>query len=247
MVYENRRALGWTLARDEAFAPWTAAGLVPGRVSLEHNHVFRVLTGDAEWLAEAAGRLRHAATGRAELPVVGDWVAVRPPSPGGRARIEAVLPRAGAVSRQAAGRATGEQVMAANIDTLFLVSGLDAEFNPRRIERYLVVARRSGAEPVLVLNKADVRADVAAVVGEAQTIAPDVPVVPGQRPDGGWPPGPHALPAAGPHDCAAGFVRRRQVFHHQPADGPRGASDPRGARARCPRAPHERPPAAPGA
>ena len=135
-----------------------AAGRVPGRVSLEHNHVFRVMTADGEHLAETAGRLKHRATARRELPVVGDWVALRP-DPGGRWQILEVLPRESAFSRKAAGRETEEQVVAANIDAVFIVFGLDTHVKPRAIERYLVVARQSGAEPVVVLSKADVIED----------------------------------------------------------------------------------------
>lgn len=103
-----------------AFAPYTAAGLVPGRVVLEHNHVFRVVTRDGELLAESAGRVEHRAEGRQALPVVGDWVAV-PVDPGGRSQIREVLPRQSRFSRKAAGRETEEQVVAANIDAILIM------------------------------------------------------------------------------------------------------------------------------
>jgi ribosome biogenesis GTPase len=162
-----------------AFAPFKADGCVPGRVALEHNHVFRVLTGDGERLAETAGRLRHRAMGRQALPVVGDWVALRP-DPGGRSRIEAVLPRTSAISRRAAGRETEEQVLAANVDLLFIVFGLDTHVKPRAIERYLAVARQSGAHAVVLLNKADVVEDAAALgedVEIAEAAAGETPVL----------------------------------------------------------------------
>ena len=164
-------ALGWTDALAKAFATERSAKLVPGRVALEHNHVYRVLTQDREWLAEAAGRVKYLAAGRKELPAVGDWVALWPDPAGGRAVIKAVLPRKSWFSRKVAGRETQEQVVAANIDTVFLVFGLDTAMNARRFERYLVPARRSGAEPVIVLNKTDVCDDVAAVIGEATATA----------------------------------------------------------------------------
>lgn len=168
------RGLGWTDALAQAFAGEQREGLVPGRVALEHNHVYRVFAEDREWLAEAAGRVKYLAAGRKELPAVGDWVALWPDPAGGRAVIKAVLPRRSWFSRKVAGRETEEQVIAANIDTVFLVFGLDTEMNTRRLERYLVPARRSGAEPVIVLNKADVCDDVAAVVAEATVVAQDV-------------------------------------------------------------------------
>lgn len=149
-------ALGWTSALTHAFAAYAAEGLIPGRVALEHTHIYRVLTERGELLARVSGRLRHRASGRADFPAVGDWVAVQLPEHSGDSRIEAILPRRSRFSRRAAGDPTEEQVVAANIDTVFLVAGLDGDFNPRRIERYLVVASDSGAAPVVVLNKADV-------------------------------------------------------------------------------------------
>ncbi len=150
--------------------------MVPGRVALEHNHVYRVLTEQGEQLAEAAGRLKHLAAGRHELPAVGDWVALRLDD-GGRCLIRAVLPRLGRFSRKAAGGWTEEQVVAANIDTVFLVSGLDGDFNPKRIERYLLLARQSHARPVVILNKSDVADDVEEAVALVRALAPDVAVL----------------------------------------------------------------------
>jgi ribosome biogenesis GTPase len=147
--------LGWSDARAAAFDPLAASGLVPGRVALEHNHVFRVLTEGGELLAEVAGALKHRATTRVDLPVVGDWVGVRRDPAGARSQIREVLPRKTRVSRRAAGRDTVEQVVAANIDTLFIVFGLDSPVNPRAIDRYLVVGRHSGATLVVLFNKAD--------------------------------------------------------------------------------------------
>ena len=108
-------------------------------------------TEEGEWLARVSGRLRHDAAARPDFPAVGDWVAVDPPREDGDARIRAVLPRASRFSRRAAGDRTEEQVVAANIDIVFLVAGLDGDFNPRRIERYLLVAsgqrRHAGGRP----------------------------------------------------------------------------------------------------
>ena len=169
-------ALGWSPRLEELFAPHAAAGLVPARVSLEHTHVYRVLTTDGEMLARVSGRLRHQAATRVDFPAVGDWVALEPAQTAGDARIRAVLPRFSRFSRRAAGDPTEEQIVAANIDTVFLVTGLDGNFNLRRIERYLLVAWESGATPVIVLNKADLVHDVRALVQEVQALAPAVPV-----------------------------------------------------------------------
>ena len=170
--------LGWNGRLAEAFAPHAANGLVPARVALEHTHIYRILTADGDWLARVSGRLRHQAAQRIDFPAVGDWVAIEPPVAGSDARIRAVLPRSSRFSRRAAGDATEEQIVAANIDTVFLVSGLDHDFNPRRIERYLVVAWDSGATPVIVLNKIDLVEDVGAFVDEVRGLASGVDVVP---------------------------------------------------------------------
>ena len=174
----NLAVYGWTPRLEEAFAEHRGRGMVAGRISLEHTHIYRVVTAGGEVLARVAGRLRHAATGRADFPAVGDWVALDVPEAGGDARIREVLPRSSKFSRRAAGDATEEQVVAANIDTVFLVAGLDHNFNPRRLERYLVVAWESGAVPVVVLNKADLVPDPEALVDEVRALAPAVPVYP---------------------------------------------------------------------
>src|SRR6185295_13539327 len=167
--------LGWNARLDAAFAPHAAERLVPGRIVLEHTHIYRVMTAEEDLLARVSGRLRHRALARVDFPAVGDWVAVEPAAQGGDARILAVLPRRSRFSRRAAGDATEEQVVAANIDTVFLVAGLDGDFNPRRIERYLLVARESGASPVVVLNKADVVDDPEAMAQIVRASVGDVP------------------------------------------------------------------------
>ena len=168
--------IGWTPSRADAFVPHAADGLVPGRVSLEHTHIYRVLTAEGEVLARVAGRLRHQASGRSDFPAVGDWVALESDSAGSDARIRAVLPRHSRFSRRAAGDPTEEQIVAANIDTVFLVGGLDGDFNPRRIERYLFVASESGAIPVVLLNKADLVEAPEAMANEVRALAPGVAV-----------------------------------------------------------------------
>src|SRR5215213_1986662 len=173
---ELLQRLGWSDRLDLVFQMHRNQGLVPGRVILEHTHIYRVMSEDGEWLARVSGRLRHQAEERADFPAVGDWVALEPPAHGGDARILAVLPRHSRFSRRAAGDVTEEQVVAANIDTVFLVAGLDGDFNPRRIERYLLVATDSGAMPVIVLNKADVVADPEEIADSVRALVGTVPV-----------------------------------------------------------------------
>lgn len=128
-------------------------------------------------LAETSGRLRGSATTAAELPVVGDWVAVAPRTGEASATIHHVLPRWSSFSRKVAGATTREQVVAANVDTIFLVSGLDGDFNLRRIERYVTLGWNSGALPVIILNKADLCDDLDARVADVQSVAPGIDVV----------------------------------------------------------------------
>jgi ribosome biogenesis GTPase len=178
-----------TGALVEAFAPLVAQGLVPGRVVAAHTRLLRVHTGEGEVLAVPSGSLRHEARGPADLPAVGDWVALRPGEGGSPAVIQAVLPRRTAFVRRAAGDRPAVQVLAANVDTVFLVMGLDGDFNPRRLERALVLAWESGAEPVVLLNKADLCGEVDARRAEIEAVARGVPVLaiaakPGQGLDG---------------------------------------------------------------
>ena len=169
-------AYGWDQTLADSFAGHRQRGLTPGRVSLEHTHIYRVIAEDGELLGRVAGRLRHRAEARTAFPAVGDWVAMELAAHGPEARIHAVLPRKSRFSRRSAGEATEEQIVAANIDTVFLVGGLDHNFNPRRLERYLLVAWDSGATPVIVLNKADLASDPQARVDEVRELAPAVPV-----------------------------------------------------------------------
>jgi len=166
--------LGWNRHFAAKFARLNGGDCVPARVSFAGRNAFRVLTGHGEMRAELAGRLRFEAQCAADFPAVGDWVGVLP-APGEAVIIQLVLPRRGRISRNAAGRATEEQVIAANVDTLFVVASLNQDFNPRRIERYLAVAWESGAQPVLLLSKADLCEDASAFQAELREVARGVP------------------------------------------------------------------------
>ena len=175
---------GWNDRFAALFSELAGAGRLPARVVLEHTHIYRVATETGEVLARVSGRLRHRAEERSDFPAVGDWVVLEPVDDGD-ARIHAVLPRFSRFSRRAAGDVTEEQVVAANIDVVFLVAGLDRDFNPRRLERYLVVAWESGATPVILLNKADLVDAPERFAAEAEAIAPgvNVHVVSARRPE----------------------------------------------------------------
>ena len=170
------RALGWDAFFERHFEEHGRRGLTAARVTLEHQHIYTVQTADAESLATVAGGLRHRAAGRHEFPAVGDWVAITAPAQGRRGVIQTILPRRSKFSRKVAGRETTEQVVAANIDTVFLMMGLDGDYNLRRIERYLITARDGGASPVVVLNKADLCDAVDLRVREVESVAQPAPV-----------------------------------------------------------------------
>jgi ribosome biogenesis GTPase / thiamine phosphate phosphatase len=169
--------LGWDDDRAAQFAPWRDNPAVqPGRVAIEFNHNYRVYIDGEEIEAVAAGRLKHHAASRAELPAVGDWVAVRKRPDDDRGSIQAILPRRSKFSRRAAGNVTDEQVVAANVDVVFVVMSLDHDFSLRRLERYLLLARESGSSPAVLLTKPDLSPDVAAAVADVATVAGDLPV-----------------------------------------------------------------------
>lgn len=164
---------GWNSQRQQKFAAYASAGLLPGRVVGEHRTHFRVATEVAELTAEITGRLRNIAEQRSDLPGVGDFVALQLSAGDGPASIEAVLPRSSALIRKAAGEQR-PQLIAANIDVIFIVTGLDGDFNLQRLERYLALVRESGATPVIVANKIDLAADLAGVTKQIETLAPGV-------------------------------------------------------------------------
>jgi ribosome biogenesis GTPase len=170
------QSIGADTAIVSAFETWAAQGLVLGRVALAQRDQYRLYTETGDFSAEASGALWHRAAGAADMPVTGDSVAARVIAPG-QAIVDGVVPRRTCFSRRAAGRREDEQPLAANIDVVFLVCGLDGNFNPRRLERYLVLALESGAAAVVVLNKADLCPDLPARLVETLAIARAVPVV----------------------------------------------------------------------
>lgn len=131
----------------------------PARVVAEHRGAYELLTSDGACPAEVTGRLRHAARDKRDLPAVGDWVALD-----SSGRIDAVLPRKNVFVRKAAGAKAEPQVIAANVDTVFVVTSANADFNPRRIERYVTAIRDTGSRPLLVINKTDLCDDIGALV-----------------------------------------------------------------------------------
>lgn len=178
--YVELSALGWSpiwqLALDELNCPQ----LRPARITAQHRDLYELQSAVGAATATVSGKLRHTAGLAVDLPAVGDWVAIEPYPREPKATIHAVLPRRTAFVRKVAGGVLAEQVVAANIDTALLIGGLDDNFNPRRMERYLTLAHEAGAMPVIVLNKVDLQPAAAARAELRRTVerlAPGVPVV----------------------------------------------------------------------
>ena len=163
--------LGWDPSWKAAFEPY--AGMTPGRVAVQHRGAYDVMSGEGDVRAQVAPRLRREVSA-AELPVVGDWVALASDV------IEAVLPRRTAfVRRAAADPGTGtarEQVVAANVDVVFVTAALGQELDPLVLERYVTLALQSGAQPVILLTKADLEADPAGVAAEIEDVGGAIPI-----------------------------------------------------------------------
>jgi ribosome biogenesis GTPase / thiamine phosphate phosphatase len=158
-----------------AFTAYADQGLTLARVAVSQRDQYRLVTETGECDGEASGALWYRAAERGGMPVVGDWVAAR--IVGDQAIVEQVLPRRTLFARRAAGKREDRQPIAANIDVVFLVCGLDGDFNLRRLERYRILAVESGARAVVVLNKADLAADLATRIAEAAAVAGEAPVV----------------------------------------------------------------------
>jgi ribosome biogenesis GTPase / thiamine phosphate phosphatase len=151
---------GWDDAWELAFAPLAAAGLEQARVVAQHRGAWAVMSRAGERPAAPTGRFRHQADDGG-MPAVGDWVACTMSPHGDEARIEAIVPRRSAFRRRAAGPQLAAQLIGANVDTLFVATSLNGDLNPRRLERYVVMARDSGVEPVVLLTKRDLVSDSA--------------------------------------------------------------------------------------
>ncbi len=148
----------------------------PARVIAEHRELFQIHTGTSQRSARTSGRFRHRAGHRADFPAVGDWVVADLGDGEATAQIQEILPRRSKFSRKAAGERTDEQVVAANVDTVWIVSAMGSDLNPSRIERYLTLTWESGAHPVIVLTKTDLVDAPENAVAEVESRAIGVPV-----------------------------------------------------------------------
>jgi ribosome biogenesis GTPase len=168
--------LGWGPDLADAFAPYAAQGLFAGRIGIQHRSHYLVYAERGELRGEPSGKLFYQAAGPADLPVVGDWVALRERPGEETVTIVDMLPRRSKFSRNVAGRRTEEQILAANIDVVFLVDTLGDRLNIRRLERFLILAAESGARPVILLNKDDLVSSAEEDTAQVRRSARDVPV-----------------------------------------------------------------------
>jgi ribosome biogenesis GTPase len=167
--------MGWRGELAAALAGAGAPTLSAWRVVSADRRGVRIGDGEMEIGAVVPGRMRHRARSR-DLPVVGDWVAVRAPAAGEPPVIEAVLPRHGEVARRDPDQRS-EQVLAANVDRALLVMGLDGDFNLRRLERYVALVRAAAVAPIAVLSKADLCGEAAARASDVEAAFPGMPVL----------------------------------------------------------------------
>lgn len=168
--------LGWESFFDKNFEPYKNEGFSAIRIIKASREKY-VAYGDlGEFSCEISGKFRFETDGKGNFPTVGDWVVASIRLNEKKATIHSLLPRKSVFSRKVAGEITDEQVVAANIDTIFIVCGLDLNFNLRRIERYLSLAWESGATPVILLNKADLCSEAEERKSEVESIALGVDV-----------------------------------------------------------------------
>lgn len=170
--------LGWNEFFAEHFSSLKSAGYEIGRVALENRHQYLLYTQSGEIIGETTGKLLHFADTPADLPKVGDWVAFQPFPEEEKAIIHEILPRKSIFSRKIVGRKVEEQVVATNVDTVFIIQGLDNDFNVRRLERYLVMVFEGNSNPVIILNKVDICPDLEDKILEVKKVAPNVPIIP---------------------------------------------------------------------
>lgn len=167
----NLTTLGFTPFFQQQYNELQQEGKIIGRVSLEHKHSYRVITEQGEWLATVSGAYAFNAFSRTDYPAVGDFVLVEKMPGEERAVIHHLFQRKSKFVRKMAGREVDEQIVAANVDYVLLVMSLNADFNVRRLERYIIAAWDSGATPIVVLTKADLCNDVEHYVSEVESVA----------------------------------------------------------------------------
>ncbi len=168
--------LGWNSYFERLFEPYKPQGLLPLRIIRENKEKYIALGLQGELICEVSGKFRFESTTKSNFPSVGDWVVGTIREEEKKGTIHAILPRQNSFSRKVAGHTTEEQIVAANINTIFIVTGLDLNYNVRRIERFLTLVWNSGATPVILLNKSDLCFDFELKKIEVESIAIGVDV-----------------------------------------------------------------------
>ncbi len=171
--------LGWNPFFQKHFRKFRDQGLSPARIAREEKNSYVAYSECGELKGKVSGKFKYTAASKSDFPAVGDWVAVTTHLDAGRMVIQGVLPRKSTFSRKVASNlslVTEEQVISANVDTVFLVIGLDADFNTRRVERYMTLARDSGCRLVIVLNKTDICPAVDEFLKEVERITREMPI-----------------------------------------------------------------------
>ena len=175
----NLNNYGWNETLQEEFDRISESGLTPARVSIRNKNNYLLHTTEGEVTGELSGKMLYEIEdGIIEdgFPCVGDWVAVRLFPDEDKAIIQKLLTRKSKFSRKEAGVKTVEQVIAANIDTVFLIMSLNKDFNLRRLERYMVLASESNVNAVVVLSKADLCEDIEQMKNDVRTVSKEIPV-----------------------------------------------------------------------
>lgn len=147
------------------------------RVITQEKGYYRISDGNEERLAEVSGKLRYEAESISDFPAVGDYVVATWPEDGSNSIIESVFPRKSAFVRKAAGVDSHEQIVAANIDVVFVCMSVNNDFNVRRMERYIAMSWDSGAIPVVVLTKTDLCENIGEKILQTQAVVAGADIV----------------------------------------------------------------------
>ena len=169
--------LGWTSSLHDFFNNHETTDLMPGRVSNVSGRRYRVMTEEGERIASLFHSARRSVINKSDLPAVGDWVGLIKSTEIDRFQIVLIHPRKNKLSRMVAGKKTEEQIIAVNIDKVFIVTSLDNDFNIRRLERSLVIVYEIGAQPAIILNKVDKCKNHNTYINIVKKSAPQVPVL----------------------------------------------------------------------
>ncbi len=169
--------LGWNSFFEESIAPYFSMGFVPGRVAVENRDNYLILSEYGDLTGQITGKLLYTAESGASLPKVGDWVVISVFPDESKAMIHDVLPRQTSFSRKMPERKTEEQVIASNLDSIFVVQSVDDDFSPNRLERYLVMIREQNIIPRVILNKSDLADDPHVYSQQLTALLPDIPVI----------------------------------------------------------------------